>query len=340
MPDFNALLTRASKNPRTIVLAEGEDVRVLSAACAAAKNGTAKPVLLGDIEKITALAEHEQIELNGLELINPQTSKLRAELQSQLFEARKHKGMTQDTAATEILDNLHFANMMVRQGHADGCVAGAVYPTADVVRTAMQLIGKHPNSKFVCSFFIMLMTQPFHPIKDIAIFADCALMIDPDENQLAEIAIATGESALQLLGMQPRIALLSFSTAASARHASVSKVSKATQIAKQRKPDWHIVGEVQLDAAVIPEILQAKSPKDADGAPMNTLIFPNLDAGNIGYKMCERFGAAEAIGPVLQGLAKPVNDLSRGCKTEDIENIIAVTSAQASASLSDAEVTD
>jgi len=329
MPNFDTLLARARKNPGVIVLAEGEDLRVLSAARLAADAHTAKPILLGDEAKITALAKQHNILLDELQVINPLTSTHRESLQEQLLTARQHKGMSAQDASNIITDNLHFACMMVRENLADGCVAGAIYPTADVVRTAMQLVGKHPDNTFVSSFFIMLMTQRFHPIKDIAVFSDCALMINPDKNELAEIAITAGENARQLLGMQPQIAMLSFSTAGSARHSSVSKVSNATALAKSMRPDWRIVGEVQLDAAVIPNILQSKFPQEASGSPLNVLIFPTLDAGNIAYKMCERFGAAQAIGPVLQGLAKPINDLSRGCKTDDIVNIIAVTSAQA-----------
>ncbi|MBX2825703.1 MAG: phosphate acetyltransferase, partial [Gammaproteobacteria bacterium] len=209
--------------------------------------------------------------------------------------------------------------------------AGAVYPTADVVRTAMQLIGKHPDYGFVSSFFIMLLQQEFHPVQGAMVFADCALVVNPDENQLADIAIMTGESTKQLLGMQPEIAMLSFSTNGSAKHKMVTKVASATQIAQSLRPDWRIIGDVQLDAAVIPEILGAKAPDMATDKPVNVLVFPDLNAGNIGYKLVERFGAADAIGPVLQGLAKPVNDLSRGCSDSDIFNIMAVTGVQARA---------
>lgn len=329
MPDFNTLIERACQKPAKIVLPEGEDERVLEAAARAVKRGTALPILLGNEAVIKDKASQLDLDINQLDIINPTLAKNREALAKELLKLRARKGMTQAKAADLILDNLHFACMMVQQGLAHGCVAGAVYPTADVVRTALQLVGKSPGHSLVSSFFIMLTHMEHHPIDDIAIFADCALVIDPDAQQLAEIAVTTGESARQLLNLEPQIAMLSFSTAGSADDASVSKVINATKKAKEKRPEWRIFGEVQLDAAVVPQILQAKAPEMATAEPANILIFPNLDAGNIGYKLCERFGGAEAIGPVLQGLVKPVNDLSRGCKAQDIYNIIAVTSTQA-----------
>ncbi|MBX2883763.1 MAG: phosphate acetyltransferase [Granulosicoccus sp.] len=325
---FASLLQKARSNPTKIVLPEGHDPRVIEAASRAAREGLATPVLLGNSNEIQKIAATHKIALEGVNIVDPVVAPQREALTHSLHKLRENKGMTLEKAASTIEDNLHFACMMVNDGLAAGCVAGAVYPTATVVRTAMQLVGKHPEYSFVSSFFIMLMTQPFHPIKDIVLFADCALVINPDERELAEIAVMTGDSGRNLLALEPEIAMLSFSTAGSAKHQSVTKVQKATELARKARPDWRIIGDVQLDAAVIPEILASKAPEQASDNPANILVFPTLDAGNIGYKMCERFGGAEAIGPVLQGLAKPVNDLSRGCKTEDIVNILAVTVVQ------------
>jgi len=329
MTDFSTIIERAAAQPGRIVLPEGDDPRVLQSARSAADAGTAYPILLGDPDTIGSKAKHLQISLDGLTVLDPATSDQRETLATQLIEKRKHKGVTPEQSQTMLDDPLTFGCMMVASGLADGCVAGAVYPTADVVRAGMQFVGKHPDYSFVSSFFIMLTGRSHHPVKGLMLFADCALVIEPDENQLAEIAVVTGESARQLLGMNPEIAMLSFSTAGSAKHDRVTLVANATAKAQALRPKWRIIGDVQLDAAVIPEILSSKAPEMASDKPANILIFPNLDAANIGYKLCERFGDAEAIGPVLQGLAAPVNDLSRGCKTEDIINIIAVTSVQA-----------
>lgn len=328
---FETLLQQAKTQPTDIVLPEGNDPRVIEAASKAADAGLARPILLGDNDEIEQIASSQNIPLNGVTLLDPSIDKARGSLIQSLHKVREKKGMTLEKASSTLEDNLHYACMMVKEGFAAGCVAGAVYPTATVVRTAMQLIGKHPEYSFVSSFFIMLMTQPFHPIKDVVLFADCALVINPDEKELAEIAVMTGDSAINLLAMKPEVAMLSFSTAGSAKHQSVTKVQKATALARSSRPDWRIIGDVQLDAAVIPDILASKAPDQATDSPANILVFPTLDAGNIGYKMCERFGGAEAIGPVLQGLARPVNDLSRGCKTEDIFNILAVTVVQSQA---------
>lgn len=328
---FAALLQHAKNRPTEIVLPEGDDPRVIEAAARAANEGLAKPILLGNSDEIQQIAVTHNVDLDNVTLLDTTTDPARNDLTHSLFALREKKGMTLEKASSTMEDNLHYACMMVKEGLAAGCVAGAVYPTATVVRTAMQLVGKHPDYSFVSSCFMMLMTQSFHPVKEVILFADCALVISPDEKELAEIAVMTGDSAINLLSMKPEVAMLSFSTAGSAKHQNVTRVQKATSHARALRPDWRIIGDVQLDAAVIPDILAAKAPEQATGTPANILVFPTLDAGNIGYKMCERFGGAEAIGPVLQGLAKPVNDLSRGCKTDDIVNILAVTVVQSHA---------
>ncbi len=329
MPAFDKILEIARSNGRRIVLPEAHDERIMRAAIEVFEQGIAEPVLLGNSANLKTLAAGWQLSLTGIELIDPAQDSARDRYAELLTEIRAQRGMTLEQAKIALLDHLYFACLMVKSGTADGCVCGAVTPTADVVRTAMRVIGKRPEVTKVSSFFIMLL-RAWHPVQDVVVVADCALVINPDSAELAAIGAATGDSANALLGLDPQVAMLSFSTAGSARHSTVKKVSEATRLLRDLRPDWRIVGEVQLDAAVIPDILARKSPDQAHPQPCNVLIFPNLDAGNIGYKLIERFGGAQAIGPVMQGLAKPVNDLSRGCSKEDVVSIIAVTAAQCS----------
>ena len=327
MSAFDHVLDAARSNIRRVVLPEAGDARVLSAAVEARLRRIADPILLGNSEDVQAAAEKLGLSLDGIQIIDPENYHRREAYVASLVRQRADRGMTAEKAAVALEDPVTFACVMVSEGDADACVAGAITPTADVVRNAMRYVGTRPGESMVSSCFIMLL-KPEHPIKDVMLIADCALVIDPDAEQLAAIAVATGESAMQLLGMTPEVAMLSFSTNGSARNAAVTKVSQATALAREMRSQWRIVGEVQLDAAVIPEILQRKAPEQATENPCNVLIFPTLDAGNIGYKLIQRFGGAQAIGPILQGLAKPVNDLSRGCNTSDIVNIIAVSAAQ------------
>jgi len=327
MSVFNRVLDAARKTKRRVVLPESLDERVLRAAAISHDMGIALPILLGTHDELNSLATQFGISIDGIEIITPDQSERRQNYRQALVKKREHRGMTAEKAELALEDPVTFACMMVSEGDADACVAGAATPTALVVRNAMRYVGKHPDESLVSSCFVMLLT-PEHPVSDAMVIGDCALVIDPDAGQLAGIAISTAETAKQLLQIEPEVAMLSFSTAGSARHAAVTKVSQATEIARGRRPDWRVVGEVQLDAAVIPEILAKKSPEQAGDSPCNVLIFPTLDAGNIGYKLIERFGGAQAIGPILQGLNKPVNDLSRGCSTNDIVNIIAVSAVQ------------
>jgi len=327
MSAFNQILDKARRSQRSIVLPESSDPRILAAAAEVVEKQLAKPILIGNPDDIKSRIADLKLSDESITIVDPATHPSREKYQANLVEKRQHRGMTAEKADEALADPFVFACMMVAANDANGCVAGAITKTADVVRGAMQLIGKREDVKQVSSFFIMLMNET-HPVKDVLVIADCALVIDPDEEGLAAIAVETGNSVSQLLGYEPEIGMLSFSTDGSAKHKNVTKVRLATESVRASRPDWRVVGEVQLDAAVMPSILASKSPDQATDNPCNTLIFPSLDAGNIGYKLIERFGGAQAIGPILQGLEKPVNDLSRGCNQADIVNLVAVTSAQ------------
>lgn len=327
MTAFNRILDTAKETQRRIVLPESTDERVLQAAANIVEQKLARPVLVGNPETIQASATKLGLALTDVEIQNQADESMREAFIERLVELRQHRGMDRDKANEALNNPFTYACMMVDTDQVHGCVAGAITATAEVVRGAMQLIKKRDDVSQVSSFFFMLL-QDGQPVKDILTIADCALVIDPNAEELASIAADTSDSVKQLLQIDAQIGMLSFSTAGSARHKHVSKVQEATAALKQLRPSLKVIGEVQLDAAVIPDILARKSPEQASDSPCNTLIFPNLDAGNIGYKLIERFGGAQAIGPILQGLNKPVNDLSRGCSISDIVNITAVTAAQ------------
>lgn len=331
MKALNQILQRARLAPRCIVLCEGEDERVLEAAVRAAEDGIARIMLVGDWATMAEVARRQGRRLSGIELIDPEDSPLTGRLAEALFALRRKKGMTREQADAAILEPLCFANMLVREGLADGSVAGAAHTTADVVRSAIQLLGLAPGSRLVSSFFLMMLCQPFHSLKGGMIFSDCGLVIDPDAGELAQIAMAAADSAQALLSEAPRVAMLSFSTSGSARHDHVEKVVQAARSVKAQRPELAIDEDVQLDAAIVAEIAERKLPDSKVKGNANVLIFPDLEAGNIGYKLAERIGGAEAIGPLLQGLARPANDLSRGCSADDIYHVIAVTTVQAQA---------
>ncbi|WP_104204925.1 phosphate acetyltransferase [Billgrantia saliphila] len=323
------ILERARQTPKRIVLCEGEDVRVIHAAIKAAEDGIAHIILVGERDKIKSLSIQHELNLQLVEVIDPADSPLTGDLQKALYMLRGEKGMTREEAETAVYVPLCFANLLVREGYADGSVAGAVYTTADVVRTAIQIIGIAPEFRIVSSFFLMMLCKPFHKMKGGMIFSDCGLVIEPNAYQLAEIAMSAADSAEALLNEEARVAMLSFSTGGSAAHGNVDKVVQAARNVKAQRPELAIDEDVQLDAAIVAEISERKLPYSKVRGNANVLIFPDLEAGNIGYKLAERIGGAEAIGPLLQGLAKPANDLSRGCSVGDIYNVIAVTSVQA-----------
>ncbi|WJF90444.1 phosphate acetyltransferase [Paraburkholderia bonniea] len=331
MKPINHVIERARTHPMRIVLSEAEDLRVLQSAQRVSDERIAHVILVGNTARSRQIAAAAGLDLSGVELVDPLTSPLGPALCQSLYELRAAKGMTLDEARREALKPLCFANLMVRLGHADGTVSGAVHATADVVRSAIQIIGVDPSFKLVSSFFLMLLCEPFHTLKGSLIFSDCALVVDPDAAQLAGIAIAAADSAQHLLLDQPRVAMLSFSTSGSARHAAVDKVVEATRLIRQQRLNLDVDGDVQLDAALVAEIAERKIEHSQVHGRANVLVFPSLEAGNIGYKLAERIGRAKAIGPLLQGLRQPANDLSRGCSADDIYYVIAVTVVQAQA---------
>ena len=264
-----------------------------------------------------------------MEIIDPATSEKCAEYANLLFELRKAKGMTEEKAAQLVKDPMYYGVMMVKSGDADGLVSGAIHSTGDMLRPALQIIKSKPGIKTVSSCFLMECPNKAYGDDGVMIFADCAVNIDPDAEALANIALGAADSARSLAGIEPRVAMLSFSTKGSAKHDAVTKVQEATRIAKEMAPDLMLDGELQLDAALVEKVGQLKAPGSPVAGKANTLIFPSLEAGNIGYKLVQRLGGAEAYGPILQGIAKPCNDLSRGCSVEDIVATVAITAAQA-----------
>ncbi|HEF5151832.1 phosphate acetyltransferase [Burkholderia multivorans] len=331
MKALDRILESARRRPMRIALSEADDPRVLAAAARATRDGIAHIVLVGPRATIHAAAARDGVSLDGMTLVDPAASASRDMYADTLHALRKNKGMTADAARDAVLDPLCHANLMVRLGDADGSVAGAVHATADVVRAAIQLIGVDPAFRLVSSFFLMMLCEPFHTIKGGLIFSDCALVVDPDAEQLAEIAMAAADSAQALLGETPRVAMLSFSTSGSAHHAAVDKVTAATERVRAQRPTLAIDGDVQLDAAIVAEIAERKIVHSQVGGHANVLVFPSLEAGNIGYKLAERIGRAKAVGPLLQGLRRPANDLSRGCSADDVYHVIAATTVQAQA---------
>lgn len=323
--------SKARNNLKTVVLPESYDERMLFAAQQIVEQGLARIVILGNHDEVTAVASAKGVSLAGVEIIEPATAPRLGAYVDELVELRKSKGLTREEASNLLTakDNLYFAGMMVRTGDADGEVAGATGTTGDVLRAAFQTVGTAPGIKTVSSFFLMVTKTPSFGENGILLFADCAVNPNPDAQALAEIAVATARNCSSFLDVPARVAMLSFSTKGSAKHDDVDKVLKALEIAKGIEPGLQIDGELQADAALLPKVGEKKAPGSTVAGKANVLIFPDLDAGNIAYKLVERVAGAEAIGPVIQGLAKPINDLSRGCSVDDIVNVVAITAVQA-----------
>lgn len=325
MSGIDAIIAAAKAARPRIVLAEGEDARVAEGAARAHRDGLADVAIVGDPARIAALGIDG---IDQVEIVDPAASDRLDAYSAAYHELRRHKGVDEAAARKAMLSPLGFAAMMVRRGDADGTIGGAVATTGETVRTALQIVGMAPGNRIVSSFFLMLLAAPYHrPV----VFADCGLVIEPNAEELAEIAIASSASFAALTGQTPKAAMLSFSTKGSARAPSVDRTNQALEIVRARAPDLAIDGELQFDAAFVPDVASRKAPGSPIDGAANVFIFPNLDAGNIGYKIAQRLGGATALGPILQGLAKPANDLSRGCSADDVCQMIAVTGAQAAA---------
>lgn len=327
MDFLKSLEDRATAVGGTIALAEGDDPRVMEAAADLAARGMCRVVIL--CPAAGRKPQHEALENAGVEVIDPLTDGRRSELAAHLHERRKHKGLTMDEALETVSDPLYFASLLVATGQADGSIGGAVRTTADTVRAALHCIGAAPGLRTVSSAFVMVHPDPAWGDEGVMVFADCAVMPDPDAVQLAEIAVSAADTFRSIVGGEPRVALLSFSTNGSAKHPLVEKVQGAKAELEARKAPFAFDGDLQLDAALIPRIGEKKAPGSKVAGHANTLVFPDLNAGNITYKAVERLGGARALGPLMQGLAKPANDLSRGCSAADIVQTTFLTLLQA-----------
>ena len=320
---------RAKKEIKTIVLPEATDVRILEAAQIVKKEGYAKVILIGNEEEVRKLANEKKIELGKTEIIDPSKSEETERYAKELYELRKAKGMTEEQANQLVLEPVYYGMMMVKLDEADGLVSGAAHSTSDTLRPALQILKTAPGTKLVSAFFVMVVPNCEYGANGTFIFADSGLNEEPDAEKLSEIAISSSKSFKQLVGEEPKVAMLSYSTYGSAHSASTEKIIEATKLVKEKEPKLLVDGELQLDAAIVPEVAEFK----AKGSPLkgeaNVLVFPDLGAGNIGYKLVQRLAKAEAYGPLCQGIAKPVNDLSRGCSSEDVAGVVAITAVQA-----------
>ena len=328
MKYIDILKERAKQKINTIVLPETEDIRTLKAAEIIENEKFAKIILIGDENEIFKLANENNITVNS-KIINPKTFVDTEKIVNEYYELRKNKGLTLDEAKDTILNNyLYFGCMLVKLGYADGQVSGASHSTADTLRPALQILKTAPNTAIASSFFLMDVPDKTLGHDGLFIYSDCGMIQNPTSSELSEIANSSAKTFNLLIGSEPKIAFLSHSTMGSSKCDDVTKIIDAVKITKEKYPNLVVDGELQFDAAIIPEIAKRKAPNSIVAGYANTLIFPDLDAGNIAYKITERLGHAEAYGPIMQGLAKPVNDLSRGCKAEDIVGVVAITSLQ------------
>lgn len=318
----------AKQNKQRIVLPEGEEERNIVAAKKIYDEGIATVIMIGDKQKIKSKSQELGVDLTGIDIINPVESENLNKYIEAFYELRKKKGMTKEKAEIIVKDPLYFGTMMVKLDDADGMVSGAIHTTGDLLRPGLQIIKTAPGVSVVSSFFIMQVPGSEYGDNGLLLFSDCAVNPNPNSDQLAAIAIATADTARGLCHLDPKVAMLSFSTKGSADHEFVDKVRIATEKAHELRPDLDIDGELQLDAAIVKKVADLKAPGSNVAGKANVLVFPDLQSGNIGYKLVQRFANAEAIGPICQGFAKPINDLSRGCSTEDIVNVVAITSVQ------------
>lgn len=329
MDIIGSIKERARRAGRTILLPEGDEARNVTAAEQVQREGLARVMLMGRRDAVAEAAARAGANIEGIPIIDPSTDPRREEYVNRLYEMRRAKGLTLEQAQGMMADTLWFAAMLVKQGEADGYVSGSIHATADVLRPALTIIRPAPGISTVSSCFLMVVPDPAFGDDGVLCFGDCGVVPDPNAEQLAEIAILSAQTYTSLTGNEPRVAMLSFSTKGSAKHPLVDKVVQATEIARRRAPELVLDGELQSDSAIVPSVARTKVKGESPVAGRaNVLIFPDLNAGNISYKLTERLAHAGAYGPLIQGLARPVNDLSRGCSAEDIVNIVAITSCQ------------
>ena len=329
MSFINDIKQRAKQDIKTIILPESNDLRVIKATEQVLKEGYSDIILIGNKEEIKKLSQENNIDISKAKIVDPLKSDKFSEYAERFYELRKAKGMTLDKAKEIMKDNVYFGMMMVKQGDGDGLVSGACHSTADTLRPALQILKTAPGTKLVSAFFLMVVPNCEYGENGAFVFGDCGLNEYPDPEALSEIAISSSKSFKQLVGKEPKVAMLSYSSYGSAHSPLTDKVVEATKLLKEKMPELIADCELQLDAAIIPEIAASKAPGSPLKGEANTLIFPDLDAGNIGYKLVQRFAKAEAYGPLCQGIARPVNDLSRGCSAEDIAGVVAITAVQA-----------
>lgn len=329
MAFIDGIKEKAKQNVKTIILPESEDIRVLEGASKALREKYANIILIGDEKEVNERAKQNNIDLAGVQIINPKTSEKYEEYANSFYELRKAKGMTLEQAKELLVEPIYFGMMMMKQGDGDGLVSGACHSTANTLRPALQILKTAPGTKLVSAFFLMEVPNCEYGENGVFVFGDCGLVENPSSDDLSEIAISSSKSFHQLAGKESKVAMLSYSTYGSAHSDLTEKVVEATKLLKEKEPNLACDGELQLDAALVPEVAKSKAPGSSVAGKANTLIFPDLNAGNIGYKLVQRLAKANAYGPLCQGIAKPVNDLSRGCNSDDIAGVIAITCVQA-----------